>query len=122
MEKLFYQDQEIKKFTATVTDCAQTDKGWEVTLDATAFYPTGGGQACDLGMLGDANVLDVSERGEEILHLCDAPLEVGKTVTGKIDWARRFDRKWIRSTRSFRLHQRPSRQLYRRHRSSPIHF
>ena len=91
MEKLFYQDQEIKEFTATVTGCAQTDKGWEVTLDATAFYPTGGGQACDLGMLGNAHVLDVSERGEEILHLCDGPLEVGKTVTGKIDWARRFD-------------------------------
>ena len=91
MEKLFYQDQEIKEFTATVTGCAQTDKGWEVTLDATAFYPTGGGQACDLGILGNAHVLDVSERGEEILHLCDAPLEVGKTVTGKIDWARRFD-------------------------------
>lgn len=91
MEKLFYQDQEIKEFTATVTGCAQTDKGWEVTLDGTAFYPTGGGQACDLGMLGNAHVLDVSERGEEILHLCDGPLEVGKTVTGKIDWARRFD-------------------------------
>jgi len=91
MEKLFYQDQEIKEFTANVTGCAQTDKGWEVTLDATAFYPTGGGQACDLGMLGNANVLDVSERGVQIIHLCDGPLEVGKTVTGKIDWARRFD-------------------------------
>ena len=91
MEKLFYQDQEIKEFTATVTGCDQSENGWEVTLDATAFYPTGGGQACDLGMLGNAHVLDVSERGEEILHLCDGPLEVGKTVTGKIDWARRFD-------------------------------
>ena len=91
MEKLFYQDQEIKEFTATVTGCAQTDKGWEVTLDATAFYPTGGGQACDLGVLGNVHVLDVSERGVQIIHLCDGPLEVGKTVTGKIDWARRFD-------------------------------
>ena len=91
MEKLFYQDQEIKEFTASVTGCEQTDKGWEVTLDATAFYPTGGGQACDLGMLGNANVLEVSERGVQIIHLCDAPLEVGKSVTGKIDWARRFD-------------------------------
>ena len=91
MEKLFYQDPEIKEFTATVTDCSQVEKGWEVTLDATAFYPTGGGQACDLGTLDEAVVLDVSERGEEIIHLCDAPLEVGKTVAGKIDWERRFD-------------------------------
>ncbi len=91
MEKLFYQDQEIKKFTATVTGCTATEKGYEVTLDATAFYPTGGGQACDIGTLGSVSVLDVTERGEEIIHLCDAPLEVGKTVNGQIDWARRFD-------------------------------
>ena len=91
MEKLFYTDPEIKEFTATVTSCAPTEKGWEVTLDATAFYPTGGGQACDLGTLGSANVLDVTERGEDIFHLCDAPLEVGSAVAGKIDWARRFD-------------------------------
>ena len=49
MEKLYYIDPEIKEFTATVTGCSKTEKGWEVTLDATAFYPTGGGQACDLG-------------------------------------------------------------------------
>lgn len=91
MEKLFYQDPEIREFTATVTGCTATEKGYEVTLDATAFYPTGGGQACDLGTLGNANVLDVSERGEKIIHLCDGPLEVGCTVAGKIDWERRFD-------------------------------
>ena len=91
MEKIFYQDQEIKTFTATVTGCSKAEKGWEITLDATAFYPTGGGQACDLGTLGNANVLDVTERGEEILHLCDGPLEVGQTVNGHIDWERRFD-------------------------------
>ena len=91
MEKLFYQDPEIKEFTAVVTGCQRAETGWEVTLDATAFYPTGGGQACDLGTLGNANVLDVSERGEEIIHLCDGPFEVGSAVTGKIDWARRFD-------------------------------
>ena len=91
MEKLYYIDPEIKEFTATVTGCSKAEKGWEVTLDATAFYPTGGGQACDLGTLGNANVLDVAEREEEVIHLCNAPLEVGAAVTGKIDWARRFD-------------------------------
>ena len=91
MEKLYYIDPEIKEFTATVTGCSKTEKGWEVTLDTTAFYPTGGGQACDLGTLGNANVLDVAEREEEVIHLCNAPLEVGAAVTGKIDWARRFD-------------------------------
>ena len=67
------------------------EKGFEITLDATAFYPEGGGQACDLGSLGTATVLDVRERGEEIIHLCDGALEVGSLVTGVIDYERRFD-------------------------------
>ena len=89
--KLFYEDSHMAVFSATVTGCEAVDKGFEVTLDATAFYPEGGGQACDLGSLGTAKVLDVRERGEEIIHLCDAPLEVGAAVEGKIDYARRFD-------------------------------
>lgn len=89
--KLFYEDSHLKDFSATVTGCTQTKGGWAVTLDATAFYPTGGGQNCDLGTLGGVNVLDVKEQGEEILHLCDGPLEIGSTVEGAIDWQRRFD-------------------------------
>ncbi len=91
MEKLYYSDCHLKEFSALVTGCQESPKGFLVTLSATAFYPEGGGQACDLGTLGDARVLDVQEQGEEILHLCDKALEVGSTVTGKIDWARRFD-------------------------------
>ena len=90
-KKLYYTDPCLRQFTATVTGCTQTAKGWEITLDATAFYPEGGGQACDLGTLGTVSVLDVRERGEEIIHLCDAPLTVGTTVEGKLDWQRRFD-------------------------------
>ena len=91
VRKLFYEDSHLKAFTATVTGCEETKGGWAVTLDATAFYPTGGGQNCDLGTLGTVNVLDVKEQGEDILHLCDGPLEVGSIVEGSIDWARRFD-------------------------------
>lgn len=90
MQKLFYEDSHLKTFIATVTGCAQVKKGWEVTLDATAFYPEGGGQASDTGILGEAKVLSVREEGEEIFHLCDKPLEVGATVNGEIDWERRF--------------------------------
>ena len=90
-EKQFYQDCHLREFTARVTGCAETQRGFEVTLDATAFYPEGGGQACDLGTLGGAAVLDVQERGEEIIHLCDKALEVGATVEGSIDYVRRFD-------------------------------
>ena len=89
--KRYYEDSHLAVFTATVTGCEAVESGFEVTLDATAFYPEGGGQACDLGKLGGVKVLDVRERGEEIIHLCDAPLEVGAAVEGSIDYARRFD-------------------------------
>jgi len=90
-EKLYYADCRLNTFTATVTGCEKGENGWLVTLSATAFYPEGGGQACDLGRLGSANVLDVQECGDEIHHLCDKPLTIGETVAGTIDWDRRFD-------------------------------
>ena len=89
--KLYYEDCHLREFTARVVSCEETPKGWEVALDQTAFYPEGGGQACDIGTLGGVKVLDTREWGEEIVHLCDGPLEAGREVTGKIDWQRRFD-------------------------------
>ncbi len=89
--RLYYEDCHLQEFTATVTACEKTEKGFLVELDATAFYPEGGGQACDLGMLADARVLDVREREETVLHLCDKALDVGTQVAGRIDWQRRFD-------------------------------
>lgn len=89
--KLYYEDCHLCRFSAVVTGCQKSEKGWQVTLDATAFYPEGGGEAPDLGTLGGVNVLDVQEEDGQIRHLCDGPLTVGQTVTGEIDWARRFD-------------------------------
>ena len=91
VRKLYYEDSHLKEFTATVTGCMEVKGGWAVTLDATAFYPTGGGQECDLGVLGSVRVLEVKEWGENIIHLCEESLEVGSTVKGQIDWQRRFD-------------------------------
>ena len=89
--KLYYEDQDLVEFSATVVACEECDKGFWVILEQTAFYPEGGGQACDTGTLGDAKVTDVQERGEEVIHLCDKSLEVGSVVAGKIDFDRRFD-------------------------------
>ena len=91
IRKLYYEDCHLRQFTATVTGCDAAESGWQITLDATAFYPEGGGQACDLGTLGGVRVLDVREQNEQIFHLCDGPLLVGETVTGILDWDRRFD-------------------------------
>ena len=89
--KLYYQDAFLRRFDATVLDCAADKKAWRVVLDRTAFYPEGGGQGADHGTLGGVNVLDVHEADGVIYHTCDKPLAVGETVTGEIDWQRRFD-------------------------------
>ena len=90
-EKLFYQDPFLSEFTAAVLSCEETKGGWNVVLDRTAFYPEGGGQAADHGTLGGVRVSDTREKEGRILHLCDGPLPAGETVTGKVDFARRFD-------------------------------
>ena len=89
--KLYYEDCHLSSFTARVVSCQKTEKGWQIILDATAFYPEGGGQACDLGTLGGVQVMDVREKGETVVHLCDGPLAVGAEVEGVIDYERRFD-------------------------------
>ena len=90
-EKLYYSDPFLQEFTATVLSCEQDKAGWKVVLDRTAFYPEGGGQPADTGILGDASVIDVREKEGVIVHTCDKALNVGDTATGRIDWARRFD-------------------------------
>ena len=90
-KKLYYEDAHIKSFEAKVISCTPVKDGYEIVLDATAFYPEGGGQPCDLGTLGTANVLSVQEQADEIVHLCDQPLAAGSLVAGNICWNRRLD-------------------------------
>ena len=90
-EKLYYQDAKLRTFSAKVLACREAEEDWVVVLDRTAFYPEGGGQPCDLGMLDGVNVTDVQEKDGVILHWVDRPLLPGAEVRGKIDGARRFD-------------------------------
>ena len=90
-EKLYYAAPFLKTFTATVLDCQPGKNGYTVTLDRTAFYPEGGGQPADHGTLDGAAVTDVHEKNGVIFHNVDRAVEIGKTVSGFIDWARRFD-------------------------------
>lgn len=90
--KLYYTDSHTDRFTATVLSCTEGKKGFEVILDATAFYPEGGGQAADTGTLGGVRVVDTREVGDSLIHYCQAPLEVGTVVEGILDYDLRFVR------------------------------
>ena len=89
-QKLYYLDAHQKTFTAAVLSCVPGKHGYDVVLDRTCFYPEGGGQPGDTGSLSGVRVTDTHERGAEIVHFCDAPLAVGETVEGAIDYDRRF--------------------------------
>ncbi|HTZ47955.1 MAG TPA: DHHA1 domain-containing protein [Verrucomicrobiae bacterium] len=97
--RLYYENSSIRNFSAHVLSCSSvspftTPSGpkaaWEVLLNRTAFYPTSGGQPNDLGRLGEANILDVRDEGEEIVHIVDQAVGVG-AIEGCVDWPRRFD-------------------------------
>ena len=79
-----------KEFEATVTSVDENS----VVLDRTLFYPLGGGQNWDTGILKwDSGQVDVTEvRGRaDVQHFVgdDHGLEVGDTIDGAIDWDRR---------------------------------
>jgi alanyl-tRNA synthetase len=90
--RIYYHDPQRTDFDATVSGRSAIGGRPAVTLDATAFYPTSGGQPHDTGTLGDAGVLDVVEAEDgRIWHVLDRELASGARVTGRVDWARRFD-------------------------------
>jgi alanyl-tRNA synthetase len=97
--RLYYDNPFLRNFSARVLSCSPVNPiatpfgptaAWEVFLDRTAFYPSSGGQPNDLGRLGEANLLDVRDEGEEITHIVDQQLPVGP-IDGCVDWPRRFD-------------------------------
>ncbi|MDI7274345.1 MAG: alanyl-tRNA editing protein [Anaerolineae bacterium] len=92
MTELLYQtDSYLKEFEARVTAV----EGQAVALDRTAFYPAGGGQPCDLGVLSDGSqvwaVSQVRKAGDAVWHVLDGePPAVGAQLTGRLDWERRY--------------------------------
>ncbi|MGN1317947.1 MAG: DHHA1 domain-containing protein [Lachnospirales bacterium] len=91
LTRLYYKDAYIKEFESEVVSCSEDKKGYAIILKDTAFYPEGGGQPCDIGLLNDIEVTYVCEKGEDVIHYTKSPIEVGTKVKGVIDWDRRFD-------------------------------
>lgn len=84
------QEEKGEQKTDAVSEKPEEDLVYEVILDRTAFFPEGGGQYADRGVLGGVHVLDVREREGHILHLTDGPLKPGEMVEGILDWEERF--------------------------------
>lgn len=109
-ERLYY-DSPALEFTAMVADirldshekneAGEKQQLWQVALDRTAFYPEGGGQPWDTGVLiavsRSGATLEVPvERVEEdetgeVWHFVRKPLVEGTEITGRVDAARRMD-------------------------------
>lgn len=90
-EKLYLDNSYLTATKAQVLACTPVDGGFDVELNKTVLFPTGGGQPHDTGLIGGVAVLDVTEDGERVLHRTAEPIPVGRMVEVSIDWLRRFD-------------------------------
>ncbi len=90
---LYHENSYIYECTATVVAV----EGDEIALDATVFYPGGGGQMADRGTISweeqrvQAGVIAMNKRDDVVWHTLDyPPPPVGTQVVGTIDWEFRY--------------------------------
>ncbi len=95
--QLYLEDSYIKEMDATILEVIpEGEKRWRVLLDKTVFYPMGGGQPTDQGVLTNnewtGNVYQVMMKDGEVWHYMECPIEpiVGTQIHGVINWDRRF--------------------------------
>ncbi|MDR2698242.1 MAG: alanyl-tRNA editing protein [Candidatus Methanoplasma sp.] len=87
-DEIFRRDGYAFEFEARVLSA----EGDMVELDATAFYPGGGGQVCDTGWIRGHAVEEVFYKGGRIIHRVPGNgLKDGDTVWCSVDWDRRYD-------------------------------
>jgi alanyl-tRNA synthetase len=94
-QRLYEDDPFLGEIEARIVSRAPRGAGEEVVLDRTVFFATSGGQPHDTGLLAGVPVIDVTIRGDEIVHVTGRPLPAelaaGAIVRGAIDMARRLD-------------------------------
>jgi misacylated tRNA(Ala) deacylase len=87
------KDNYIREFDAKVVavgDCY-------IVLNHTAFYPEGGGQSGDRGMISDGTttltIVNTKKDSGEIRHLVEEPVALsdGADVHGSLDWNWRYE-------------------------------
>jgi alanyl-tRNA synthetase len=88
--RLYWHDAYLRSFEAAVSDLTTVNGQPAAALTASAFYPTGGGQPHDTGLLNGVTVTEVLADDDKVWHLLDARVPPG-LVHGQIAWPRRYD-------------------------------
>lgn len=93
--KLYQKDRYLKKCNANIKEILPYEKGFTLILDQTIFFPTGGGQSCDIGKINNFAVNNVYEKENIVFHevQCNNSnivFNVGDEVSCEIDWNHRF--------------------------------
>jgi len=87
----------LKKFDAEVLEIKKIDDRYGVILDCTAFYPVGGGQPADVGIIegyrGKVEVIHVQIDNGTVVHIAEEikeEIRPEEQVKGTIHWDRRY--------------------------------
>ncbi|MFO8109906.1 MAG: alanyl-tRNA editing protein [Thermoplasmata archaeon] len=95
MTKILYMHDIESNYICEFDAVVQSAGTAHVVLNKTAFYPKGGGQPSDTGVIrwtgGGSKVVKVEKKGKIIHRLEDAPPEVGMEIKGTIDWSPRYE-------------------------------
>ncbi|MFW6309419.1 MAG: alanyl-tRNA editing protein, partial [bacterium] len=90
-KKLYYEDSFLKEFNADIISFKEKEGQYHIKLDRTAFYPEGGGQPADRGLIGRSKVRYVYKEKGEVYHVIDQMPAQKEGVDCEINWKRRFE-------------------------------
>lgn len=95
--ELYYEDPYLKTFSSKVSSVSYSNSHALIALERTAFFPGGGGQSFDTGIIlgkkGSAKVVETKMEKGQVIHVCalEGKIEPREEVQCKIDWERRYE-------------------------------
>jgi len=89
-KQIYYQDPYKKELLCKVLTVDPKGNLNNIILDQTIFFPEGGGQPSDKGLLNSAKVKYVRFSNDEIIHQVDRELNKGDEVEAVLDWDWRY--------------------------------
>jgi Ser-tRNA(Ala) deacylase AlaX len=96
-DPLYLNNAYLKEMDARILEISkESETRWQIVLDRTVFYPMGGGQPTDQGVLRGENwegkVYQVLLKGDKTIHYIEGgePPPVGSSIRGLLNWERRY--------------------------------